>query len=283
MFKPFAISPLFTLPSDRKKHCAGISLEHCLYPAYETPEYILETHHICLYLGQPLTYQQIIKGKLKSHSCIYGDMVIYPAGLTQKLSWDKQAEIIQLDIQPEFITQACKDWLAAEIEIIPQFRIRDPLIQQVALTLLKELQDNPDKNQLYLDSLSTTLCLHLLRHYTTSQATIKNDASGLPTFLFRRLSEYIQANLEQNLTLTDLAGVVNLSTSHLTKLFKQSQGRTLHQYLIHCRIERAKQLLKHKQLTIAEVATQVGFSDQSHFTHHFKRQTGLTPRVFRQL
>ncbi|MDJ0589959.1 MAG: hypothetical protein QNJ72_08180 [Pleurocapsa sp. MO_226.B13] len=218
MFKPFAISPLFTLPSDRKKHCAGISLEHCLYPAYETPEYILETHHICLYLGQPLTYQQIIKGKLKSHSCIYGDMVIYPAGLTQKLSWDKQAEIIQLDIQPEFITQACQDWLAAEIEIIPQFRIRDPLIQQVALTLLKELQDNPDKNQLYLDSLSTTLCLHLLRHYTTSQATIKNDASGLPTFLFRRLSEYIQANLEQNLTLTDLAGVVNLSKLKRTQI-----------------------------------------------------------------
>ncbi len=99
----------------------------------------------------------------------------------------------------------------------------------------------------------------------------------------RRLDEYIQANLSQNITLEDLAQVVGLSTSHLTKLFKQSQGMSLYQYVIYCRIERAKQLLKHKKVAIAEIANRVGFADQSHLTHHFKRHVGVTPKVFRQL
>ena len=86
---------------------SGVHLKHSFYPAYETPEHTLVEHHICPYVGKPLTYEQVIKGKLRSQTCIYGDMVIYPAGLTQKLSWNKEAEIIQLDIKPELITQAC--------------------------------------------------------------------------------------------------------------------------------------------------------------------------------
>ncbi len=63
---------------------SGVHLKHSFYPAYETPEHTLVEHHICLYVGKPLTYEQVIKGKLRSQTCIYGDMVIYPAGLTQK-------------------------------------------------------------------------------------------------------------------------------------------------------------------------------------------------------
>jgi AraC family transcriptional regulator len=263
---------------------SGISLEHCLYPAYETPEYTAENHEICVYVGKPIIYTQMIKGKMRSHTCIYGDMIIYPAGLTQKLSWNNNAETIQLSLKPELLAQASQDWLAPEkIEIIPQFQLRDPLIQQLALTFLRELQYSLLNNSLYIESLSNTLCLHLLRHYGISPRTIPDNYDGLPGFLLRRLVEYIQANLAQNLTLVDMAQVVNLSTSHLNRLFKQSQGISLHQYVIQCRIERAKQLLKQPQLTIAEIATQVGFADQSHLTHHFKRHVGVTPKTFRQL
>jgi AraC family transcriptional regulator len=136
---------------------------------------------------------------------------------------------------------------------------------------------------LYTESLHNTLCLHLLRHYTTSQTVINYGDDALPAYLHRRLEEYIQANLSQNITLSDMAQVTSLSVSHLTKLFKQSQGISLYQYVIHCRIFRAKQLLKHQQLTIADIATQVGFADQSHLTHHFKRHVGVTPKAFRQL
>ncbi|MEM9509003.1 MAG: AraC family transcriptional regulator [Cyanobacteria bacterium P01_E01_bin.35] len=272
------------LASSHQANWLGISLEHHLYPAYETPEHTLPDHHICLYVGKPLIYEQVVNGKLKSQNCIYGDMVIYPAGLTQKLSWNKNAEIIQLDINPKSLNQIYQDLPAADrIELIPQYGIRDSLIQQLLFTLLRELQSGLN-NSLYTESLQNTLCLHLLRRYSTSRIANKNQGDdGLPLFLHRRLDEYIQANLSQNLTLSDMAQVTGLSTSHLNRLFKQSQGISLYQYVIRCRIARAKQLLKHPQLAIAEIATQVGFADQSHLTHHFKRHVGVTPKIFKQL
>lgn len=270
------------LTSSHQTNWRGVSLEHYLYPAYETPEHTLKDHHICLYVGKPLTYEQVIRGKLRSQTCIYGDMVIYPAGLSQKLSWNKEAEIIQLDIKPELITQVQNQLEISNLELIPQFCLRDSLIQQLTFTLLAELQYS-FKNSLYTDSLFNTLCLHLLRHYSTAKVTFAENHDGLPPFVYRRLDEYIQANLSHNLTLADMAQVTNLSTSHLTKLFRQSQGISLYQYVIRCRIARAKQLLKHQQLAIAEVATLVGFADQSHLTHHFKRQVGVTPKAFQQL
>lgn len=271
------------LASSDRTNWSGISLEHYLYPAYETPEHTLEDHHICIYVGKPLTYEQIIEGKLRSHTCIYGDMVIYPAGSIQKLSWNKEAEIIQLDIKPELVTQACQDFsTSSKIELVPQYSLRDALIQQLALTLLAELQHGAG-NSLYHDSLLNTLCLHLSRHYSTSQITITENNDGLPSFLIRRLDEYIQENLSENITLSDMAEVANLSTSYLRSLFKQSKGISLYQYVVRCRIARAKQLLKQQQLTIAEIADRVGFADQSHFTRHFKRHVGVTPKVFRQL
>ena len=278
----------------------GVSLEHYLYPAYETPEHTLAEHHLCVYFGKPLTYEQVVKGKMRvsalrvcdplkrltrvrSHNCIYGDMILYPAGMTQKLSWDKQAEIVQLDIKPELIAQAQDLPSTEKIELIPQHGLRDPLIQQLVITLLRELQRGESNNNLYIESLFNTLCLHLSKNYSASSITIDYGKDGLPDYLLRRLDEYIQGNLAANITLADMAQVIGLSTSHLTRLFKQTQGMSLYQYVIRCRITHAKQLLKHKHLTIAEIAIQVGFTDQSHFTHHFKRQVGITPKAFRQL
>ena len=272
-------SPLL-LTSSERANWSALSLEHYLYPAYETTEHTLENHHICIYLGTPLTYEQMVKGRLRSQNCIYGDMVLYPAGLTQKLSWNKQAEIVQLDIKPELVARA---GLSDNIEFIPQFGFRDPLLQQLALGLLKQLQQNVTQDRLYIDSSFNTFYLHLIGHYTSRKTSIEDTYKGLTAFLDRRLDEYIQANLAHNLSLADLARVAGLSTSHLTKLFKQSKDISLYQYVIRCRIERAKQLLKHKKIAIAEVATQVGFTDQSHLTYHFKRHVGVTPKTFKQL
>jgi AraC family transcriptional regulator len=76
------------------------------------------------------------------------------------------------------------------------------------------------------------------------------------------------------------ASEVGMSRYYFARLFKQSTGLSVHQYLIQCRIERAKQLLKQKKIAIANIATQVGFVDQSHFTRYFKRIVGVTPKGF---
>jgi AraC family transcriptional regulator len=85
------------------------------------------------------------------------------------------------------------------------------------------------------------------------------------------------------LTLGQLAAVAHLSAYHFARQFKVATGRPPHQYVISRRIERAQRLLQQDHdISLAEIATCAGFSDQSHFSHHFKRLIGVTPGRFRK-
>ena len=74
--------------------------------------------------------------------------------------------------------------------------------------------------------------------------------------------------------------MVQVSPYYFLRLFKQSMGLTPDQYILQRRIEKAKFLLQHSKLGIAEVAIRVGFCDQSHLTQYFKRIVGMTPKQF---
>ena len=82
--------------------------------------------------------------------------------------------------------------------------------------------------------------------------------------------------------LTDLAAVARMSQFHFSRLFKQSMGMSAHQYILQQRVERAKQLLKHSKVAIAEIALQCGFNSQSHLGKYFRKFTGVTPSKYRQ-
>lgn len=123
------------------------------------------------------------------------------------------------------------------------------------------------------------LAVHLLKHYSATQKTKREWKGDLPKYKLRRVIDYIQAYLERDLSLNDLATLAQMSPHHFARLFKQSTGFTPHQYVIHSRVERAKQLLLQGKLTIAQVAYAVGFAHQSHLNRHFKRWLGVTPKM----
>jgi AraC family transcriptional regulator len=103
----------------------------------------------------------------------------------------------------------------------------------------------------------------------------------LPRGRLRAVVEYIEEHLDGGPTLAQLAAVVGLNPYHFARQFKAATGLPPHQYVIARRVERAKQLLEAGTgLSLAEVALHAGFSDQSQFSHHFKRLIGVTPRQF---
>jgi AraC family transcriptional regulator len=97
----------------------------------------------------------------------------------------------------------------------------------------------------------------------------------------RRARELIDARLAENLSLAEVAAACGLSVAQFARAFKRSLGVPPHQFLIERRVERARELLLHTGLPLADVAVRCGFADQSHFTKVFHRKVGTSPGYFR--
>ncbi len=166
------------------------------------------------------------------------------------------------------------------IEVVPQFKLNDPLIYQIGVALKVNLESGLC-DRFYTESMAMAISAHLLQRYSTQKPKIKNYSDGLLPSRLRQATEYINEHLAENPSLTEIAEMVQMSPYYFSRLFKQSVGLTPHQYLLLCRTEQAKRLLLSTNLSIAAIATQVGFVDQSHLTRHFKRQAGVPPSQFR--
>jgi len=95
------------------------------------------------------------------------------------------------------------------------------------------------------------------------------------------VTEYIQQNLDKDLTLAELAAVVCMSPYHFARLFRCSTGVPPHRFVVRQRIARARACLATPELSIAQISRMVGFGTPSHFTTVFHRVTGVTPRGYR--
>ena len=109
----------------------------------------------------------------------------------------------------------------------------------------------------------------------------REDMVALPACRLRRVTEYIQHNLDKGLTLEELAAVVYMSPFHFARLFKGSTGVPPHRFVVRQRIARARACLERRELSIAQISRLVGFRTASHFTTVFRRLAGVTPRRYR--
>jgi len=108
-----------------------------------------------------------------------------------------------------------------------------------------------------------------------------SDGHALPGSRLRRVTQYIQQNLDKDLTLAELAAVVYMSPYHFARLFKDSTGVPPHRFVVRQRIARARGVLAAPELSIAQVSRMVGFRTPSHFTTVFRRVLGITPGAYR--
>jgi transcriptional regulator GlxA family with amidase domain len=104
---------------------------------------------------------------------------------------------------------------------------------------------------------------------------------GLPPRALRRVREFIEERLEENISIQALASIAGLSMYHFARSFKQSEGMTPHEYVVQCRVRRAKDLLTETDLPLSEIALASGFSDQSHCARRFREHVGVTPSSYR--
>lgn len=273
------------LPYDLADYCNGVGI----YYACVNPTYFAEHAHPELQIAIPfnnasgLATWYTATGRKVKQSIREDQVTIIPSNQPHASDWQRKAEVLTLYLAPKFMMQAAKDAVALNsVEVVEQYGIEDLLIQQLGAALVAELQQGRLPGRLYIESLANVLTVHILRQYSASGRFVCDVAACLPRNKLRLACDYINENIRQDLTLTEIAEAVGMSTYHFARLFKQSIGVTPHQYVIQCRVARAKHLLLQGELNIAEVAKSVGFFDQSHLTKHFKRLVGVTPKTILQ-
>lgn len=258
----------------------GIFLAHHRQPAWEMPENHPSQHILSINMGAASRVERVIDGRLERERFLTGNTAIYPAGVDYILRWERESEFILLGIDPALLSQAAIELEQKFVELMPLLDTHDPLIHSMALTLKAELDSSQPGGRLYAEAIAQTLAIHLLRNYSVCEETVKTpNTCGLPKHKLHQVTDHINDCLNRELSLTEIASTVQMSPFHFARLFKQSTGLAPHQFVIRCRVERAKELLMQGKMAIADIAVEVGFANQSHLTRHFKRIVGVTPKV----
>jgi AraC family transcriptional regulator len=162
----------------------------------------------------------------------------------------------------------------------PIYNVSDPLISQLVLAIANEIEEG-FLDRILADALNTALAVQITRLCGNPSAITLERSQGLSRERLDRVYDYIEAHLDNTLSLTDLASVACLSPYHFSRSFKQAVGIGPQRYVMQRRLERAKTLMRRTNEPLALIAQEAGFSDQSHLTSVFRREIGITPGQFR--
>lgn len=215
------------------------------------------------------------EGELKALGCSMalrsGGIVIVPPGVSSQTYWSRPSRVSTIFCWPEHFDADLSD--VGRLEIRPGVGEDSVLSRQIAALATACSQTSLTK----LDGCYLAFLEALAE--TTTKATMR--PLPLAPKAIRRVRDFLHAEFTQKISLDQIADIAGLSRYHVHKAFRASVGVPPHTYLTQLRLERARALLSRGWL-VAEVAVEVGFYDQSHFSRSFRKHFGTTPSHFAQ-
>ena len=183
------------------------------------------------------------------------------------------------------------DYILQDLDIDPaRARLRyeavayDPFVEQIALAITRELDVESSSGRLLIESLGHTLSAYLLHRYSENALKIVPQSASVRPIDDRRLArviEFIDAKIDANFTVTDMAAVACMSPAHFARSFRARIGQTPHRFVSHKRLEFAERMLSDPYRPLSDIALSAGFSSQSNFSRAFRKVTGMSPGNYR--
>lgn len=214
-----------------------------------------------------------------------GTVTIIPAQKAFDLELETAVETTHLYISEKLLDRVIFSMFAeGQRGIAVQFcaAAYDPVLEQLCSAVREELHEEGRASTQYVEHMLQGIAAHLVRNYSTAGQSTKEVATTLSERQIMRTREIIEARLAERISLADIAREFGLSADHFGRLFKRACGVTLYQFIIRCRVERARTMLAQTAKPIGDIAPECGFADQVHLTRAFGRIVGTTPAAYRR-
>lgn len=253
-------------------------------PVIEQPA--LDHHYITLHLGGPKRIRRKGARQETLNDIAEGAFSLTPAGSAYNWRTEGPVDFAHVYFRPSAIDHIVStefDRDPRHVTLQETLGARDPLLEALLLTVAEGGAALPQEvgSRLYWEGLLHTLICRLLHLHSTLALVDASAPHALAPYRVRRVTEFVEANLVQDIGLSDLAAVAGVSVFHFTRGFHRATGYAPYAYLIRRRLERAKELLKDSDLPLSSVARACGFGSASHFSRTFKRAVGANPSRYR--
>ncbi|KAM3097110.1 helix-turn-helix transcriptional regulator [Phormidesmis sp. 146-35] len=265
-----------------KSEWEGLTVEYGRLDAVGEFDFAMPKHSLSIAFAPHEEVIWSVDGQSQKTSLPAGSVFLYGG---REFVWHrrvKPSEYVNLTLDHALLNQIAIENGLSSLDVEHRVIFQDPTILHISQLLKTEVLTAGMAGNLYVESLRNLLAVHLLRNHTKTSIKSTLEDNHLNGLKLKQLKDYIEENLTEALAIATLAALIPMSQFHFARAFKTATGEPPHRYITQRRIERAKVLLSTTRLSAAEVAYQVGFSNQSHFTMQFRKAIGLTPKQFRE-
>jgi AraC family transcriptional regulator len=254
-------------------------------PPMATPFYVVPYHAFSMALSDLPSLELSTDGlTFQPHPIQAGEWIFVPHNAVSGSRWTHDSLCMHVYLQPTFVSNLIStNFAAEEVCFKPLLGCVDPIVKNLLDLFKQEFALNGLTDLLYTEALATALSLHLIRSYAEKHPLkviyeVYTDRSQLSEII-----DYIEQNLEREITVQSLACRAQLSISVFAHSFKKVIGTSPYQFIIQKRLEKARKLLLDRDLnlSIATICKMCGFSNSSVFITRFRQKYGISPAKYR--
>lgn len=270
------------LSSSEGLHWNGVAVQRARVYCFDLKEFSTPFHCFSLLVDGPSSMEVVRDNKIHKVTAAPGYMHIRPANFKVSARSEEPREFVQVGLDQSRLLNAVNgEPLSDNVGFRAALSVNDPQLRALTEALIAEAEAGGPNGSLFVDSLTTALAVH----YVTGYADIPDKRSGkesgrLSADHLSRIVDYMEGHLGANLTLGDLADEIGMSKYYFSRVFKEKTGSTPYQFFLTRRLERARRMLLEGKWSITEIAHQLNFSDQSHFSRVFRKKYGINPRAY---
>lgn len=282
-FEPFLRGPSTLGVSSRKLDWRGFILEEHTALEGERPETTASQHLLIMWRGKRSTGECAYRrGIFTPYTRLPGTFNFFPTGRVHAARPYGQTAFLLCAFDPVFVNQLRNEMeRRPDGELQVRYGLEDRTAYQLLLLLREEVAGGGPSGRLFADHLVHALTSRIVTAAEVERTYVPSIKSGLPRHLLQRVIDLMR-NLRADLNLQSLADEAGYSQSHFLRMFQTATGQTPHQYRLWLRVARAQELLRHRNISLIDVAFYCGFSSHSHMTMVFRRLLGVTPSELRR-